>query len=105
MRNRSSCCSTPVHLSSKPARFRRLLEIPEVEVTLEEEAFRIVLEVLIDNAQTHRETGHPGTLAVRMQIDPLTPTSPQRWLTLTVDDDGSGSVSLQDFLCAAKMLT
>ncbi|MBO86615.1 MAG: hypothetical protein CL927_14765 [Deltaproteobacteria bacterium] len=66
------------------------LEVPAAEVTLEEEAFRLVLEVLVDNAQTHRETEHPGTLSIRMRLHEPTPASSRRWLTLIVDDDGSG---------------
>lgn len=64
------------------------VDVPEAAVVLEQDAFQLVLQTIIDNAQTHREGSAPGTLVVRMRLDHSRPAAP--WLTLTVDDDGPG---------------
>lgn len=64
------------------------IDVPETTVRLEQEAFQLVLQSLIDNTRTHREGDTPGSLVVRMQLDHSQPAA--QWLTLTVDDDGPG---------------
>ena len=64
------------------------LAVPDAVVKLEQGALQTVLQVLIDNAQTHRDDDEPGQVAITMYLNQTNPED--GWLVLTVDDDGKG---------------
>jgi len=64
------------------------LQIPDTVVTLEQEALQTVLQVLLDNTQTHREDDALGSVSIAMYLKQSGPN--EGWLVLTVDDDGKG---------------
>jgi signal transduction histidine kinase len=64
------------------------LQIPARVVTLEQGALKTVLQVLLDNARTHRGDEGPGKVAITMYLNRKGPD--EGWLVVTVDDDGQG---------------
>ena len=64
------------------------LDVPDKVVTLEQGALQTVLQILLDNAQTHRDDEGPGKVAITVYLSQK--TAEEGWLVLTFDDDGKG---------------